>query len=104
MKIILLDEVERYIKRLSSAAEKNQVTRYIDRQEELKFLLKRPVSAAIRSGIHELRPGPHRLLFFFHQDSVVICHAFRKKTNKVPAGEVALAISARRDYLGREIR
>ena len=102
MDAVLLESVGRYIKGLPSTSEKSQISRYIDRQIELGPILKRPVSAPLKSGIHELRPGAHRLLFFFHKGSIVICHAFRKRTDRVPDREIVAALSSRARYM-REV-
>jgi phage-related protein len=43
-----------------------------------------------------------RLLGFFDGDNlVVLAHGFQKKTQKTPAGEIALAEARKRDYLKR---
>lgn len=43
-----------------------------------------------------------RLLGFFDGDNlVVLAHVFQKKTQKTPAGEIALAEARKRDYLKR---
>ncbi len=90
--IILSEDVRKYIRELSSIAEKAQISRYIDRQEELGHRLKEPVSKHLRDGIHEIRPGPHRVLFFFDKSRIVLIHAFRKKTRETPTCEIEAAI------------
>lgn len=98
MKLYLTDEVKDYIAALSSAAEKHQVDRYFERQKELAHRLRMPVSRTLRDGIHEIRPGPHRFLFFYRADEIVVVHAFRKKTKKTPEGEINAAIRKRQAY------
>ncbi len=95
MDIILSDEVKAYIRDLSSITEKAQIAQYIDRQEELAFRLKEPVSKSLRDGINEIRPGPHRLLFFYYKRQIVIIHAFRKKSQETPDYEIEAAIRKR---------
>ena len=92
MDIILSDGVKEYIKSLSSTTEKAQIVQYLDRQATLGHRLKEPVSKPLRDGIQEIRPGPHRLLFFFYKGRIVIIHAFRKKTRETPDHEIKAAI------------
>ena len=52
--------------------------------------------------IWELRPGNNRVLYFFHKDDTfVLLHSFRKKTQKTPRREIDRAKSERDDYLSR---
>ena len=95
MEIIFSDEVKAYIKGLSNMTEKAQVAQYLNRQEALGHRIKEPVSKHLRDGINELRPGPHRLLFFYQKGQIVMVHVFRKKTRKTPSREVKTAIHKR---------
>ena len=98
MELLLTDEVKRYISALSSAVEKHQIDRYFERQRGLAYRLKEPVSKTLRDGIHEIRPGPHRFLFFYRGQNIVIVHAFRKKKQRTPKGEIDAAIRKRQAY------
>lgn len=98
MDINLSEEASAYIKNLSSVSEKAQISQYIDRQEELGHRLKEPVSKSLRDGINEIRPGPHRLLFFYHKGEIVIIHAFRKKTQQTPDYEIKYAMRRREEW------
>lgn len=98
MDINLSAEVSAYIKALSSVSEKAQISQYIDRQEELGHRLKEPVSKPLRDGLNEIRPGPHRLLFFYHNGEIVIIHAFRKKTQQTPEYEIKAGIRKRDEW------
>ena len=95
MQIELSGEVSDYIRALSSVTEKAQIAQYLDRQEELGYRLKIPVSKAIREGINEIRPGPHRLFFFYYQSRIMVIHAFRKKTQETPEREIKTAMHKR---------
>jgi len=44
-------------------------------------------------GLFELRPGPHRIFYCYHQGMIVLLHAFRKKSDKTPARELETAYS-----------
>jgi len=92
MEIILTDEVKAYIKALSSSTEKAQIVQYLNRQEELGHRLKMPVSKSLGDGVNEIRPGPHRLLFFYHKGKIIIVHPFRKKTRETPDHEIKAAM------------
>ncbi len=98
MDIRLNDEVKVYIKSLSSMSEKAQIAQYLDRQAELGYRLKEPVSKVLRDGINELRPGSHRLLFFYDQKEMVMIHPFRKKTRRTPDREIDAAIRKRNTW------
>jgi len=63
--------------------------------------------AVILSGytpdVWELRPGNNRILYFYYQDNTfVLLHVFRKKTQKIPRREIEKAIAAKNDYLNRK--
>ena len=98
MDIELSEDVVTYIKALSSITEKAQITQYLNRQAELGHRLKEPVSKALRDGINEIRPGPHRLLFFYGKQKICIIHAFRKKTRQTPDAEIKAAMRKRGEW------
>jgi phage-related protein len=82
------------------------VDKALERLETYGANLKRPHVAPLRDGIWELRSdgmhGQYRLLyFFFAGDTIVITHGCRKKTQKVPDGEIDRAVKIREDYLTR---
>ena len=53
--------------------------------------------------IWELRPGKNRILYFFHIDNTfVLLHHFRKKTQKTPKAELEQAKRERDDYIARK--
>ena len=58
--------------------------------------LKRPYADALEGSIRELRVGlarlePLILYYFALRDSVVLLHAFTKKTDEVPRREIEIA-------------
>lgn len=66
--------------------------------------LRRPAVDYLRDDIYELRVvhsgNQYRILFFYDGNiAVVLCHAFIKKTNKVPQGAIDRALARRTKYL-----
>lgn len=57
----------------------------------------------ITKDIYELRPIPHRVLYFYHSKSgkYVLLHSFEKKKDKTPLEEIKRAEKEMRDYEGR---
>jgi hypothetical protein len=46
-----------------------------------------------RTGLYELRPGRHRVLyFFFVRSKVILLHAFLKKTDEIPKRDIEIAL------------
>jgi phage-related protein len=70
---------------------------------QFRWPLGMPLVRPVGDGIHEVRTGlPHRVartLFFVHAETVVLLHAFIKKTRQTPADELVLARRRKRDYL-----
>ena len=61
------------------------------------------ITKHLTGAIWELRPGNNRVLFFFfHNDTFVLLHHFRKKSQKTPHREITRAIAEMTDYLSRK--
>lgn len=61
------------------------------------------ITKHLDEDIWELRPGNNRVLYFYHKnDTFVLLHQFRKKTQKTPPREIARAKAERDDYLARK--
>ena len=99
MELILVDEVKKYIKELSSSGEMAQIYQYFERQQELSYRIKEPVSKRLQHNLNEIRPGPHRFLFFYHEHQMVVIHVFRKKSRRTPEGEIEAAMRKMELYL-----
>ena len=57
----------------------------------------------LQGEIWELRPGVNRVLFFYYQNNTfVLLHMFRKKTQKTPKQELEKAMKEINDYKSRE--
>lgn len=95
--------------RLKSAKNKDariqhkQISFYIQLLEEQGTRLGENITKHLEDGIWELRPGDNRVLYFFHKDDTyVLLHQFRKKTQKTPRREIEKAKSERDDWLARK--
>ena len=61
------------------------------------------ITKHLEDGIWELRPGNNRVFyFFFKNDTFVLLHQFRKKSQKTPKREIEKAKRERNDYLSRK--
>lgn len=61
------------------------------------------ITKYLEDGIWELRPGNNRVFYFFFQNNTyVLLHQFRKKSQKTPKREIAKAKRERDDYLHRK--
>ena len=68
--------------------------------------LRRPHVDFLRDDIYELRVqtagGSLRFFyFFFHGHRIIVTHALKKKTSRVPPSEIDRAIACRDDYIAR---
>ena len=94
--------------RLKSAAVKasriewNQIALYIELLSKNGTRLPQNITKHIEDGIWELRPGHNRIFYFFSRDDTfVLLHHFRKKTQKTPPREIGRAIVERDEYIRR---
>ena len=63
----------------------NQIVLYIQLLQDNGTRLPKDVTKHIEDGIWELRPGNNRIFyFFFENNTFVLLHQFRKKTQKTP--------------------
>ena len=66
----------------------------------MKYKIEFYQNASGYSPVWELRPGNNRIFYFYHKDNTyVLLHSFRKKTQKTPKQEITRAKSERDDYL-----
>jgi len=56
----------------------------------------------IEDDIWELRPGDYRIMFFIHDNYVLLTH-FRKETQKTPKREIEKAKKFMNDWLDRSL-
>ena len=80
-----------------------QISFYIQLLQDNGTRLPDNITKHIDDGIWELRPGSNRVLyFFFKNNTFVLLHHFRKKTQKTPRPEIEKAKTKRTDFLSRE--
>ena len=80
-----------------------QIVQYIQLLEDHGTCLSENITKHLIDGIWELRPGNNRVLFFFHKDDTyVLLHHFRKKTQKTPQREIERAKAERLDWMNRK--
>ena len=75
---------------------------YIELLQENGTYLPNNITKYLQDDIWELRPGNNRVLYFFvKENTFVLLHVFRKKTQKTPKKEIEKAKAEREDYLKR---
>ena len=80
-----------------------QIIQYIQLLEDHGTRLGEKTTKHLDEDIWELRPGDNRVLFFYHKDDTfVLLHQFRKKTQKTPPREIAKAKHERDDWISRK--
>lgn len=80
-----------------------QIAQCIDLLQKNGTFLGNKITKHIIEDIWELRPGFNRIFYFYYkEDTFVLLHQFRKKSNKTPKREIEKALSERDDYLARK--
>lgn len=95
--------------RIKAATNKNtriqykQISLYIQLLQDNGTRLNENITKHLEDGIWELRPGNNRVFyFFFENDTFVLLHHFRKKSQKTPKREIEKAKNERADYIARK--
>ena len=80
-----------------------QIRLHIQLLQENGTRLPNNITKHLVEDIWELRPGNNRVLYFYHkEDTFVLLHHFRKKTQKTPMSELEKAKRERNDYIARK--
>ena len=80
-----------------------QISQYIQLLEDHGTRLGENITKNLEDDIWELRPGNNRVLYFYHKDDTyVLLHQFRKKTQKTPRREIDKAKAERDDWIARK--
>jgi phage-related protein len=104
-------EVEEFLFSLAEQAESDknariqfkQASLYIELLSSHGTRLGTKITKPLEDGIWELRPGNNRVLYFYFKDETfVLLHYFRKKTQKTPKKEIEKAKRERNDWIERQ--
>ena len=80
-----------------------QIVYYIELLQRNGTRLPETITKNIVEDIWELRPGDNRVFYFYFRDNTfVLLHHFRKKSQKTPQREIDRAIAERDDFLSRK--
>ena len=80
-----------------------QIVYYIELLQKNGTRLPETITKNIIEDIWELRPGDNRVFYFYFRDNTfVLLHHFRKKSQKTPQREIDRAIAERDDFLSRK--
>ncbi len=94
---------QKSVKSKDARIQHKQITMYIQLLEDHGTQLGENITKHLEDNIWELRPGNNRVLYFYHEnDTYVLLHQFRKKTQKTPRREIEKAKAERDDWLFRK--
>ncbi len=86
--------VQDYLKALPDG-ERAKAYAFLKHLSETGYQMRRPFADSLggKTGLYELRPGRHRVLyFFFMREKIILLHAFMKKTDAIPCREIETAL------------
>jgi len=103
-------EVENFINELNVKARTNKNAKialkriyyYLDILKNIGTRGGEQYTKHIEGDIWELRPGEYRIMFFIHDNYVLLTH-FRKETQKTPKREIEKAKKFMNDWLDRNL-
>lgn len=96
---------EKAVRDKNSRIQWKQLTQYIQFLSDHGTQLGPNITKHLVEDIWELRPGDNRILFFFFcNNTFVLLHQFRKKTQKTPSREIERAKKERDDWISRKGR
>lgn len=99
----LIDLEQKSVKSKDARIQHKQIVMYIQLLEDHGTRLGEKITKHLEEDIWELRPGNNRVLYFYHKDdSYVLLHQFRKKTQKTPRREIEKAKAERDDWISRK--
>lgn len=100
----LIDLQMKAVSNKDARIQHKQITQYIQLLEDHGTRLGENFTKHLDEDIWELRPGSNRILFFYHKDNTyVLLHQFRKKTQKTPRREIEKAKAERDDWIIRRM-
>ena len=88
--------VKEFIEKLP-LKEQAKIMAYLDELKKQGHNMRRPMVDYLGEGIYELRPRNNRIFYFFYlRENAVLLHAIRKKTDKIPQGDMDLCIKKKK--------
>lgn len=77
--------------------EQAKIMAYLDELKKQGHNLRRPMADYLSEGIYELRPRDNRIFYFFYlRENAILLHAIRKKTDKIPQGDMDLCMKRKK--------
>lgn len=103
----LLDDMEdleaRAVSSKDARIQYRQIVLYIQLLQNCGTRLNENITKHLADDIWELRPGNNRILYFYYRDDTfVLLHLFRKRTQRTPRREIERARAERDDYIARQ--
>lgn len=89
-----VEPVREYIKDLV-LEDKAKVFAFLKHLSEYGPQVRRPMADYMgnKTGLYELRPGRHRVIYFYmERKNIILLHAFFKKTDKIPESDIETAL------------
>ena len=98
----LIDLVKKADTNKDARIQLKQITLYIELLKKQGTKMSPNITKHLEGEIWELRPGFNRVLYFyFANNTFVLLHMFRKKTQKTPKSEIEKALKECNDYKKR---
>ena len=74
-----------------------KIMAYFNELKKQGHQMRRPMADYLGEGIYELRPRDNRIFYFFYlRETAVLLHAIRKKTDKIPQGDMNLCVKRKK--------
>ena len=98
-----LDDLQKKVgKNKDTRIQHQQISFYIELLQENGTRLGTNITKHLVEDIWELRPGNNRVFYFyFENNTFVLLHQFRKKSQKTPQREINQALAERDDWKSR---
>lgn len=87
--------VRDYVKKLPDP-DRATAYAYLKHLSDVGYKIRRPFGDYMggKTGLYELRPGRHRIIYFFLvKNKIILLHVFLKKTDAIPEKDIDVALS-----------
>lgn len=99
----LMELAKRAVTNKDARIQFNQINYCVELLKNQGTRLPNNITKHLQGEIWELRPGSNRVLYFyFENNTYVLLHMFKKKTQKTPKAEIEKAENERIDYITRK--